>query len=285
MATGHGIHLVAGSFVERDGDELFNTSCLLGPDGALVAAYRKVHLFDVGVAGAASRESDTFSAGPGPVVAPLGEDGPSLGLTVCYDLRFPELYRIEALMGARIVTVPSAFTRATGEPHWELLLRARAVEDQIGVVAGAQWGTSPDGIDRHGHALVVDPWGRVLADAGPDGRRPGHRRPRPRPDRRRAGPAAEPGQPPAPRPTELARPPERLRPTSRRCGGRVLRSRDQAVGQRPNIDSHSCSVRGRNTKLTCRVSPIEAAGAAEYMWPGKRIESSGTLLSVWVSEW
>ena len=169
LATGHGIHLVAGSFVERDGDELFNTSPLLGPDGALVAVYRKVHLFDVGVAGAASRESDTFSAGPGPVVASLGVDGPGLGLTVCYDLRFPELYRIEALMGARMVAVPSAFTRATGEPHWELLLRARAVEDQIGVVAAAQWGTSPDGIVRHGHSLVVDPWGRVLADAGPEG--------------------------------------------------------------------------------------------------------------------
>jgi predicted amidohydrolase len=171
LAAGHGIHLVAGSFIERDGDDLFNTSCLVGPDGALVAAYRKVHLFDVGVAGAASRESDTFSAGPGPVVAPLGraEDAPVLGLTVCYDLRFPELFRIEALMGARIVTVPSAFTRATGEPHWELLLRARAVEDQIGVVAAAQWGTSPDGIVRHGHALVIDAWGTVLADAGPAG--------------------------------------------------------------------------------------------------------------------
>ena len=84
-------------------------------------------------------------------------------------MRFPELYRIEALMGASIVTVPAAFTRATGEAHWELLLRARAVEDQVGIVAAAQWGTSPDGIVRHGHALVVDVWGRVLADAGPEG--------------------------------------------------------------------------------------------------------------------
>jgi deaminated glutathione amidase len=168
-ARTHGIHLVAGSFVERDGDRLFNTSCLVGPDGALVASYRKVHLFDVGVPGAETRESDTFSSGPGPVVAALGEDGPGLGLSVCYDLRFPELYRIEALDGARVVSVPAAFTRATGEDHWELLLRARAVEDQVAVVAGAQWGRSPDGIVRHGHALVVDPWGRVLADAGPEG--------------------------------------------------------------------------------------------------------------------
>ena len=98
-----------------------------------------------------------------------GPGGPIVGLTVCYDLRFPELYRIEALLGARLVTVPAAFTRATGEAHWELLLRARAVEDQVFVVAGAQWGTSPDGIERHGHAAVIDPWGRVLADAGPTG--------------------------------------------------------------------------------------------------------------------
>lgn len=169
QADAHGVHLVAGSFVERDGDRLFNTSCLVDPDGALVASYRKVHLFDVGVPGAETRESDTFSPGPGPVVVPLGDGGPGLGLTVCYDLRFPELFRIEALWGASIITVPAAFTRATGEPHWELLLRARAVEDQVGVVAAAQWGTSPDGIVRHGHALVVDAWGRVLADAGPEG--------------------------------------------------------------------------------------------------------------------
>ncbi len=171
QARTHGVHLVAGSFVEADGDELFNTSCLVGPDGALVAAYRKVHLFDVEIDGAASRESDTFSPGPGPVVAALGQgdDAPKLGLTVCYDVRFPELYRIEALRGAAVITVPAAFTRATGEAHWELLLRARAVEDQVGIVAAAQWGTSPDGIVRHGHALVVDAWGRVLADAGPEG--------------------------------------------------------------------------------------------------------------------
>lgn len=171
LAARHGIDLVAGSFVEADGDRLFNTSCLVGADGSLVAAYRKVHLFDVGVPGAATRESSTFSPGPGPVVAPAGPplEPTIIGLTVCYDLRFPELFRIEALMGARVVTVPAAFTRATGEVHWELLLRARAVEDQVFVVAGAQWGTSPDGTVRHGHAVVVDPWGRVLADAGPEG--------------------------------------------------------------------------------------------------------------------
>jgi predicted amidohydrolase len=171
LAARHGVDLVAGSFVEADGDRLFNTSCLVGRDGSLVAAYRKVHLFDVGVPGAATRESTTFSPGPGPVVAPAGptNEPTMVGLTVCYDLRFPELYRIEALMGARVVSVPAAFTRATGEPHWELLVRARAVEDQVFVVAAAQWGTSPDGTVRHGHAMVVDPWGRVLADAGDRG--------------------------------------------------------------------------------------------------------------------
>ncbi|HEY6530981.1 MAG TPA: carbon-nitrogen hydrolase family protein [Acidimicrobiales bacterium] len=169
LARTHAVHLVAGSFVERDHDQLYNTSCLLAPDGSLVAHYRKVHLFDIDVAGAATRESDTFSAGAGPVVAPLGEGGPGLGMTICYDLRFPELYRIEALVGAAIITVPAAFTDATGKPHWELLLRARAVEDQVGIVAAAQWGTSPEGIARHGHAMVVDSWGRVLADAGPEG--------------------------------------------------------------------------------------------------------------------
>ncbi len=168
-ARRHHLHLVAGSFVERDGTHLFNTSCLVAPDGGLRAAYRKVHLFDVEVPGATTRESDTFSSGAGPIVAPLGDHGPLLGLTVCYDLRFPELYRIEALLGAAVVSVPAAFTRATGRDHWELLVRARAVEDQVAVVAAAQWGTSPDGIERHGHAMVVDPWGRVLADAGDDG--------------------------------------------------------------------------------------------------------------------
>jgi predicted amidohydrolase len=169
LARTHAVHLVAGSFVEREGEGLYNTSCLLAPDGSFVAAYRKVHLFDVDVDGATTRESDTFSGGPGPVVAPLGEGGPNLGLTICYDLRFPELYRIEALRGAAIITVPAAFTDATGRPHWELLLRARAVEDQVGIVASAQWGASPEGIERHGHAMVIDSWGRVLADAGPTG--------------------------------------------------------------------------------------------------------------------
>jgi predicted amidohydrolase len=179
LARKHNCSIVAGSFVERDGEQLFNTSVLLDPDGALIAHYRKVHLFDIDVAGATSRESDTFSAGDDAVVAPLSQattpdgskpasstpDTTTLGLTICYDLRFPELFRIEALRGAQIIAVPSAFTAATGVDHWELLVRARAVENQVAIIAAAQWGTSPDGVGRHGHALIVDAWGTVLAEA------------------------------------------------------------------------------------------------------------------------
>lgn len=168
LAVQHNCTLLAGSIVERDGDHLYNTALLIGPQGELLAHYRKVHLFDVEVEGAASRESDTFSPGDDAVVAPL-PDGTMLGLTICYDLRFPELFRIEALRGARIIAVPSAFTAATGADHWEVLVRARAIENQVGILAPAQWGTSPDGITRHGHALIVDAWGSVLAEAPPTG--------------------------------------------------------------------------------------------------------------------
>lgn len=164
LAQQHRCSILAGSFVERDGEELFNTSCLLDPAGTLVAHYRKVHLFDVEVEGATSRESDLFSAGDDAVVATL-PDGTKLGLTICYDLRFPELFRIEAIRGAQLIAVPSAFTAATGADHWELLVRARALENQVAVIAAAQSGTSPDGVQRHGHALIVDAWGTVLAEA------------------------------------------------------------------------------------------------------------------------
>ena len=231
QARAHGLHLVAGSFVERDGDRLFNTSCLVGPDGELVASYRKVHLFDVGVPGAETRESDTFSPGPGPVVAPLGDGGPGLGLTVCYDLRFPELYRIEALMGASIVTVPAAFTRATGEPHWELLLRARAVEDQVAVVAAAQWGTSPDGIAPPRSRPRGRPVGTGAGRRRARGRRSGGRGARPRRGRRAAGAAAEPRQPAAP-----GLPLARLgRPLDPVVGDRPRERRVEVVGRQRGV--------------------------------------------------
>ena len=165
-ATENHCALVAGSIVERAGDKFFNTSIAVGSDGSLLGTYRKIHLFDVDIEGARSKESDTFSPGKEPTVITV--DGIRVGMTICYDLRFPELFRAEALLGADLIVVPAAFTAATGRDHWELLLRARAVENQVMIVAAAQWGTSPDGIERYGHALLIDAWGRVLADAGPE---------------------------------------------------------------------------------------------------------------------
>jgi deaminated glutathione amidase len=162
------IHLLAGSISERggEGEKASNTSVLIGPDGEDVAVYRKIHMFDVDAGGVSYRESEHERPGAEPVTAPLGDL--VLGMTVCYDLRFPELFRILALRGARIVAVPSAFTLATGRDHWEVLLRARAIEDQVFVVAPNQSGEAPPHYSSFGHSMIVDPWGVVLATA-PDG--------------------------------------------------------------------------------------------------------------------
>ncbi len=166
LATRHGIWLQPGSFVERDADRRYNTTVVVDPSGDLGGRrYRKVHLFDVDLADTGVHESRFFDAGDGPAVAEV--DGRKVGLTICYDLRFPELARIEALEGAEVVTVPSAFTARTGRDHWEVLVRARAVENQLYVVAPGQCGTSADGVARHGHSMIVDPWGTVVAEAGP----------------------------------------------------------------------------------------------------------------------
>ncbi len=173
LAVRLGIHLVAGSFPEAvpgDDGRLSNTSCLVGPDGTLLAVYRKIHLFDVSLRGVASRESDTIAPGREVCVVPLGpaeggRPGPVLGLSLCYDVRFPELYRMLALGGATVVAVPAAFTSTTGPAHWELLVRARAVEDQVFVIGAGQVGRLPTGMPRaHGHSMIVDPWGVVLAE-------------------------------------------------------------------------------------------------------------------------
>jgi deaminated glutathione amidase len=160
-----GIHLVAGSIAERaEGQErLFNTSVLIDPRGEDMATYRKIHMFDVEVEGVAYRESEHEQGGDEIVTAPLGDV--ELGLTVCYDLRFPELYRILAVRGARIITVPSAFTAPTGCAHWDVLLRARAIENQAFVIAPNQIGKAPPHYDSYGHSAIVDPWGVVLAMA------------------------------------------------------------------------------------------------------------------------
>jgi predicted amidohydrolase len=173
-----GIHLVAGSIPEqppegaRTDGRLFNTSCLISPTGAIQAVYRKIHLFDVTVEGAASRESATVAPGDELVVSPLesstgagGGSAPVVGLSLCYDLRFPEVYRILTLVGATVMAVPAAFTAATGPAHWELLLRARAVENQVFVIGAGQVGTLPAGMPPcFGHSMVVDPWGSILAE-------------------------------------------------------------------------------------------------------------------------
>src|SRR5919201_3104737 len=160
-----GVTLVGGSITEqREGREkLSNTSCVFDPDGELVAVYRKIHLFDVEVGGHVYRESETEEPGTEPVAA-QAEDW-SIGLSVCYDVRFPELYRILALEGAELATVPAHFTTPTGRDHWHVLLRARAIENQFYVAAAGQVGETLPGKPAYGRSLIVDPWGTVLAQA------------------------------------------------------------------------------------------------------------------------
>jgi predicted amidohydrolase len=161
-----GIDLVAGSIAERvPGQEKgSNTSVHAGPDGEVHATYRKMHMFDVQVGGRAYRESEHEQPGDD-IVLTSTADGVEVGMTVCYDLRFPELYRILAVRGARVLTVPAAFTLATTREHWEVLLRARAIEDQCFVVAANQIGEHAPGIRSGGRSMIVDPWGVVLAQA------------------------------------------------------------------------------------------------------------------------
>jgi deaminated glutathione amidase len=161
-----GIHLLAGSIAERAADpdeKAFNTSVLIGPDGEDLALYRKIHMFDVEAGGVTYRESEYEQAGEEIVSAAV--EGVDLGLTVCYDLRFPELYRILAVRGARLIAVPSAFTAVTGRDHWEVLLRARAIENQAFLIAPNQIGEAAPHYSSYGHSAIVDPWGTMLATA------------------------------------------------------------------------------------------------------------------------
>ena len=161
-----GVDLVAGSFLERvsGAAKLANTSVHVGPDGELKATYRKLHMFDVEVGGRSYRESDLEEAGE-EIVTSRTAEGVELGLSICYDLRFPELYRILAVRGARVLPLPAAFTLATTRDHWEALLRARAIENQAFVVAANQVGAHPGGHRSGGRSMIVDPWGVVLAQA------------------------------------------------------------------------------------------------------------------------
>ena len=168
LAASLGITLLVGSVAERGDDKkAFNTSLLFGPDGHLIAHYRKMHLFDVDMAssgGVTFKESDTTHRGEAVVVADT-EVG-RVGLSICFDLRFPEFYRALTDKGATLLAVPSAFTMMTGRDHWHTLLRARAIENQAWVIAPAQWGPHDDlGLRMsYGHSVIIDPWGTIVAE-------------------------------------------------------------------------------------------------------------------------
>jgi predicted amidohydrolase len=164
LASKHGAWVLGGGMPERSEDPArpFNTSVLVDPRGAIAAAYRKVHLFDVSLPdGTSLRESAATTAGSEATTAEVL--GVRVGLSVCYDVRFPELYRRLVDQGARVLTVPSAFTLATGKDHWHVLLRARAIENQVYVLAPAQHGRHPKGRQTYGKSIIVDPWGEVVA--------------------------------------------------------------------------------------------------------------------------
>ena len=165
IAHRHNAWVLAGSIIEDAGHALYNTSLLLNRRGDIAASYRKIHLFEAELDnGQVIRENETYSAGDTPVMADL--EGWRCGLAICYDLRFPELFRHYAAQGAHLFFVPSNFTQRTGRDHWNVLVRARAIENQAYVVAPDQCGTNPHtGVESHGHSMVVGPWGEVLAAA------------------------------------------------------------------------------------------------------------------------
>ena len=168
-ARQHGVLLHGGSIGERVGDMLYNTSLLFAPDGTELARYRKIHLFDITTpSGAGYRESALFGAGSEVVVAEFG--GIGFGLSICYDVRFPELYLALRRRGAEVIFVPAAFTAETGRDHWEVLLRARAIETQCWVIAAATTGAHHDASAKPratwGHSIIVDPWGHLAAALG-----------------------------------------------------------------------------------------------------------------------
>jgi predicted amidohydrolase len=168
VAARHRIYLLAGSFNERvetdDDPRLFNTSLLFGPDGGMLAAYRKIHLFDAVIEGKVGAQESSRNR-PGDCIVTADTAFGTVGLSICYDLRFPELYRALALRGATMMFVPSNFTLHTGRDHWEVLLRARAIENGAFVIAPATIGSAGGGFQAYGRSMVVDPWGIVLACA------------------------------------------------------------------------------------------------------------------------
>ncbi len=166
LAAELGIHLHIGSMAIRLGEEaVANRAFVIAPDGDVIATYDKIHMFDVDLAGGESyRESKLYQAGTTAAVADL--PWARLGLSICYDVRFPYLYRSLAHSGASVIAIPAAFTRTTGEAHWHVLVRARAIETGAFVIAAAQGGRHEDGRDTYGHSMIVDPWGTIIAEAG-----------------------------------------------------------------------------------------------------------------------
>lgn len=168
LAARHGVHVHIGSLpIPLEDGRFANRSVLFGPDGKLVATYDKIHLFDADIAGLnAYRESATYRGGEAAVTAPLSPF--TLGFSICYDMRFPALYNALAKAGATLLAVPAAFTVPTGQAHWHVLLRARAIETGSYVIAAAQGGQHANGRATYGHSLIIDPWGKVIAELDHD---------------------------------------------------------------------------------------------------------------------
>jgi predicted amidohydrolase len=165
LAREHKVHIHAGSLAVRNGDKVANRAVLVGPDGEVQATYDKIHLFDVDLANGESwRESRTYTGGAEAVVTDL--PSARLGFSICYDIRFAYLYRALADAGATLLSAPACFTRQTGEAHWSILQRARAIETGSFMISAAQGGVHEDGRETYGHSIIIDPWGRVLAEAG-----------------------------------------------------------------------------------------------------------------------
>lgn len=164
LAARHRCHIHGGSYLEKDGDRIYNSAVVFGPGGEMVAKYRKLHLFDVEIPGGRKYlESSVISSGNETALFSIGEF--TVGLATCYDLRFPELFRRLAIQGANLILLPAAFTMQTGRDHWEVLLRARAIENQCWVAGIGQWGEAPPSHLCYGRSMVIDPWGLVVAQA------------------------------------------------------------------------------------------------------------------------
>jgi deaminated glutathione amidase len=170
LAQELGVTLHLGSMLETspDSERCFNTSVVIDPSGEIAATYRKIHLFDIDVPGEVFFNESARIA-PGDEIVVFGNSSFALGLTICFDLRFPELFRTLALRGATVLAIPSAFNAITGAAHWDVLVRARAIENHAFVVAAAQAGTTVEGIETYGHSIIVGPWGETLAESETDG--------------------------------------------------------------------------------------------------------------------